>query len=383
MLDRNFEFMFFRQVIGHAALKRKLILSVNKDRISHAQMFLGPEGSGTLPLALAFACYISCSGEKGDDACGTCPSCLKYQKLIHPDLHFIFPVIKPDGAKKVVSDMFIHQWREAVLANPYLNLNQWYETIEADNKQGSIFVDDSDDIIRKLSLKTYESEYKIVIIWMAEKINVQAGNKLLKILEEPPSKTVFLLICENTSSILPTILSRVQLVKVGKIETRELYDTLILRQGLEETRAAEIAKLADGNYFNAMQLLQENDENTNLAKFIPFMRLSYMNDFNSLLSWVDEISKLGREKQKEFLIYCLRVLRENFILNIDAQQLSRLSESEKEFSSKFSKFIHSGNISALAEEFNRAHYHIESNGYDRLVFLDLAIQVSQLIKREK
>ena len=375
--------MFFRQVIGHTTLKKKLIRSALEDRISHAQLFLGPEGSGTLPLALAFASYISCTGERSDDSCGTCPSCLKYQKLIHPDLHFLFPVIKPDGVKRVVSDMFIHQWREAVLANPYLGLNQWYEALEAENKQGSIFVDDSDEIIRKLNLKTYESEYKIVIIWMTEKLNVQAGNKLLKILEEPPSKTVFLMICENTSSMLPTILSRVQLVKVGKIETRELYESLILRQGLDETKAAEIAKLAEGNYINAMQLLTENSANFNLDKFIPFMRLCYMNDFNSLIGWVDEMAKLGREKQKEFLTYCLRVLRENFILNLDIQQLSRLSEPEKDFFSKFSKFIHSENITALAEEFNKAHYHIESNGYDRLVFLDLAIQVSQLIKREK
>jgi DNA polymerase III subunit delta' len=375
--------MFFRQVVGHNDLKKKLIQIAADDRISHAMLFLGMEGSGSLPLALAFASYLSCVGEKDNDACGICPSCLKYQKLIHPDLHFIFPVVKPDGAKRVISDMFIHQWRESLLANPYLSLNQWYGVIEAENKQGSIFVDDSDEIIRKLNLKTYESEYKIVIIWMVEKMNLQAGNKLLKILEEPPPKTVFLLISENTSLILPTILSRVQLIKVGKIETRELYDALLVRQGIEETKAAEIVKLADGNYLKAIELAQEENVNANLDKFIPLMRLSYMNDFNSLLGWVEEMSKMGREKQKEFLIYCIRLLRENFIMNIDAQQLSRFSEPEKEFSSKFSRFIHRENITELAEEFNKAHYHIESNGYDRLVFLDLAIQVSQLIKREK
>ena len=375
--------MFFRQVIGHSELKKKLIRSVTEDRISHAQLFFGPEGSGTLPLALAYACYISCIGEKDHDSCGICPSCLKYQKLIHPDLHFIFPVIKPDGVKRVISDMYLHQWREAVLTNPYLGLNQWYEAIEAENKQGSIFVDDSEEIIRKLNLKTYESEYKIVIIWMAEKMNNQAGNKLLKILEEPPPKTVILLISENTSTILPTILSRVQLTKLAKIETRELYDSLIMKQGVGETRAAEIAKLADGNYLKAMELSQEDNSNANMDKFVPLMRLCYMNDFNSILGWVDEMSKLGREKQKEFLIYCLRLVRENFIMNIDAQQLNRFSEAEKEFSLKFSKFIHRENVAALADEFNKAHYHIESNGYDRLVFLDLAIQVSQLIKREK
>jgi DNA polymerase-3 subunit delta' len=374
--------MFFRQVVGHTDIKKKLIRAITEDRISHAQLFLGTEGTGTLPLALAYASYLSCTGEKGEDACGTCPSCLKYQKLIHPDLHFVFPVIKPDGAKKAISDMYIHQWRESVLANPYLNLNQWYEAIAAENKQGSIFVDDSDEIVRKLSLKTYESEYKVVIIWMAEKMNVQAGNKLLKILEEPPAKTVFLLISENTSSMLPTVLSRVQLLKVGKIETRELYDSLITRYGIEESRANEIARLAEGNFLKAMELSREDNVNANLDRFIPLMRLSYAGDFTSLLGWVDEMSRLGREKQKEFLLYSLRVLRENFIMNLDAQQLNRFSEAEKEFSVKFSRFIHRENVTSLADEFNKAHYHIESNGNDRLIFLDLAIQISQLIKRE-
>jgi DNA polymerase-3 subunit delta' len=374
--------MFFRQVVGHSDIKRKLIRAITEDRIGHAQLFLGAEGTGTLPLALAYASYLSCTGEKGEDACGTCPSCLKYQKLIHPDLHFVFPIIKPEGAKKAISDMYIHQWRESVLTNPYLNLDQWYEAIAAENKQGSIFVDDSDEIVRKLSLKTYESEYKVVIIWMAEKMNVQAGNKLLKILEEPPAKTVFLLISENTSSMLPTVLSRVQLLKVGKIETRELYDSLITRYSIEESRASEIARLAEGNFLRAMELSKEDNANANLDRFIPLMRLSYTSDFTSLLGWVDEMSRLGREKQKEFLLYSLRVLRENFLMNLDAQQLNRFSETEKEFSVKFSRFIHRENVTALADEFNKAHYHIESNGNDRLIFLDLAIQISQLIKRE-
>jgi len=375
--------MFFRQVIGQTSIKKKLIKAVADDRISHAQLFLGAEGSGTLPLALAFACYICCTGEKDEDACGTCPSCLKYQKLIHPDLHFIFPIIKPEGTKRAISDNFIHIWREAVLSNPYMNVNQWYEAISAENKQGSIFVDDSDEIVRKLSLKTYESEYKVVIIWMAEKMNIQAGNKLLKILEEPPSKTLFLLISENTSSMLPTILSRVQILKVGKIETRELYEALMNRHSMEESKAAEIAKLSEGNYLRAIELSQEDNTNANLDKFIPLMRLSYASDFTALLGWVDEMSKLGREKQKEFLVYSLRVLRENFIMNIDALQLNRFSEAERAFSQKFSRFIHSGNVALIAEEFDKAHYHIESNGNDRLVFLDLSIQISQLIKREK
>ena len=185
--------MFFRQVVGQQELKKRLIRSVEEDHISHAQLFLGREGSGALPLALAFACYVSCTGEKSTDSCGTCPSCIKYQKLVHPDLHLVFPVIKAESSKKAISDNFIHKWREAFIANPYLSLNEWYEVMGAENKQGSIFVDESDEILRKLSLKTYESEYKAVIIWMAEKMNVQAANKLLKILEEPPPGTLFLL----------------------------------------------------------------------------------------------------------------------------------------------------------------------------------------------
>lgn len=375
--------MFFRQVVGQQELKKRLIRSVEEDHISHAQLFLGREGSGALPLALAFACYVSCTGEKSTDSCGTCPSCIKYQKLVHPDLHLVFPVIKAESSKKAISDNFIHKWREAFIANPYLSLNEWYEVMGAENKQGSIFVDESDEILRKLSLKTYESEYKAVIIWMAEKMNVQAANKLLKILEEPPPGTLFLLVSASTTTILPTILSRVQIVKLPPIEPRELYDTLMARQGLDEEKATTLVKLSEGNYSRALELIQSENLDQQLEKFADFMRLCFKGDFRLILSWVDETVRSGREKQKEFLLYCLRMVRENFMLNLEATQLNRFSEEEKNFSVKFSRFIHTGNVNEIAAELDKAYYHIESNAYEKLVFLDLAIQVSSLIKREK
>lgn len=375
--------MFFRQVIGHQDIKARLIRSVEEDRISHAQLFLGKEGSGALPLALAYACYLSCTGERNGDACGTCPSCIKYQKLVHPDLHLVFPVIKPEGGKRAVSDMFVHQWREAVIGNPYIELSQWYETINAENKQGSIFVDESDEIVRKLSLKTYESAYKIVIIWMAEKMNVQAANKLLKILEEPNPGTIFLLISASTGTMLPTILSRLQVVKLPPIGNRDLQEVLITRHGLEEERAGSIARMSDGNYLRALELLQTDTLSWELDKFAEFMRLCYKADFPSILGWVEELDRTGREKQKEFLLYCVRMIRENLMLNLEATQLSRLTEEERNFSVKFSKFIHTGNAGDIAAEFDKTMYHIESNAYGKLVLLDLAIQTARLIKKEK
>ena len=219
--------MLFSEIVGQENLKDQLVRTVRENRISHARMFLGPEGSGCLPLAIAYSQYVNCTDRGENEPCGKCLSCVKFKKLAHPDLHFVFPVVKPGGGKAAVSDMFIKEWREAVIANPYITYNQWLEVMGGDNKQGGIFVDESKEILNKLSFKTYEADYKIMIIWLAEKMNQQTANKLLKILEEPPEKTLFLLIAESADQILPTILSRTQITRIPKIDTQSLVDYLI------------------------------------------------------------------------------------------------------------------------------------------------------------
>jgi DNA polymerase-3 subunit delta' len=378
--------MLFSEIVGQTVLKEKLVQTVHENRISHARLFLGPEGSGCLPLAIAYAQYVNCTERKKADACGKCPSCVKYNKLIHPDLHFVFPVIKPGSGKAAISDMFIKEWRDAVVTNPYLTYNQWLEIMGAENKQGGIFVDESKEILNKLSFKTYEAEYKVMIIWMAEKMNRQTANKLLKILEEPPEKTLFLLIAESSDLLLPTILSRTQITRVPKIDTNLIQDYLIERYQVTEQQASGIAQMSNGNLAQArIELESSEEENYYLDLFTRMMRICWSiwgkkQAMLDLLSWCDEVTALTRENQKSYLLYSLRMIRENFILNRQQPQLAFLTENEYEFSSKFNSFIHPDNVFQLTEELNKAHFHIESNGNKNIVFLDMACKIVVLLK---
>jgi len=371
--------MKFSEVIGQEELKKSLIRSVQENRISHSQMFFGPEGTGKLALALAYAQYISCQNKQENDSCGTCPSCLKYQKLIHPDLHFVFPVIKA-GSNRAVSDNHIEEWRNFVLKNPYFNLNQWLELIDSENKQGMIYVDESSEILRKLSLKAYESDWKIMIIWLPERMNPTAANKLLKILEEPPEQTLFILVSENTHLILPTILSRVQMIRVPRISDNDLLKTLEEKHGVNEGKARLIMLQAAGNYARVLTLLEATGEDANFDRFVLFMRLAWKDDVAGMIDWVDDIAETGRVQQKEFLQYSLRMIRENLLLNLRQPYVYRLTDNELEFSRKFSKFITPVNTPRIEQEFSLAQYHIESNGNSKVVFLDLILKVAGLIK---
>ncbi len=375
--------MQFKEVIGHKEIKVKLIQTVKENRVSHAQLFLGPKGSGNLPLAIAYAQYLSCENKQENDSCGVCPSCQKVKKLVHPDLHFVYPVATSKTIKKdPVSDDYIEQWRETILENPYLIENKWYEIIDVENKQGIINKNESYEILRKLNLKTFESEYKIMIIWLPEKMNAYAANKLLKLIEEPPEKTLFLLVAENSEQIIPTILSRTQLIKIHKIDNDSMMQALSDNFGLEPQMARDIAHLSDGNYYDAQHLIQTSDqENYNLENFMTLMRLSYQRKVIELIEWADEISKLGREKQKSFLAYALRLIRENFMLNIKSRELVHLTNKELDFSEKFSQFINKENVYQLYEVVNRAHIDIEMNAYNKIVFLDLALKIIKLIKK--
>lgn len=374
--------MLFKEIIGQQAVKERLIRSVKEGRISHAQLFLGPQGSGNLALAVAYAQYISCSNKQEHDSCGQCLSCIKYNKLIHPDLHFVYPVALSKNVR--VSTDVAPAWREAFLDNPYITLFNWFELLEAENKQAVIGVEESGEILRKLSLTTYEAEYKIMIIWQAEKMNPAAANKLLKILEEPPEKTLFILVCESEDQLLRTIVSRTQLIKIYKISDSELTDALTTQHGISTDTAQGIAQLAGGDYAEALLLLNQNETaGQNLAAFQKLMRASIKFDPKAIMAWIDEISQAGRERQKNFLNYALHIMRESMILNYADSSLTKLGAEEQGFVNKFSPFIHANNIERFIEELNKAHYHMERNANPKILFMDLSFKFNELLNLPK
>ncbi|MBN1388785.1 MAG: DNA polymerase III subunit [Bacteroidales bacterium] len=374
--------MKFSDIIGQDEIINKLTRSVKEERVSHAQIFAGPQGCGKLALAIAFAQFISCENRQGDDSCGTCPSCIKYGKLIHPDLHFVFPVINK-GSGETVSDNFISEWRAFVNKSPYFNLNQWLAEIGVKNQQGLIYASEAGEIIKKLSLKTYESDFKVMIIWMPERMHPATANKLLKMIEEPPDKTLFLLVSEEPDMILPTIMSRCQFVRIPSIDHDAISNQIMKVYNLEERKAGMIARLSQGNYLRATEFIEENESRiVNLTSFIELMRLAYKRDIPSLAEWSEEMATKGREAQKGFLSYSLSQLRENYILNIagNNNDLVLLEGREAEFAKKFNSFINNKNIAGLNDEFSKAYSHIAANGNPRIIFLDLALKVTGLIR---
>ena len=375
--------MNFSQIPGQKAVIDRLRSSVAENRVSHALLFYGPEGSGKFAIALAFARYISCEKRTAEDACGICPSCVKYDKLIHPDLHFVFPVIKKKSGTESVSDTFIAQWREMVLRSPWFSLSTWTEAMEVANEQALIPVAEAAEIIRKLSLKSFESDFKIMIIWLPEKMNAETANKLLKMIEEPPARTLFILVSEEDDRLLPTITSRCQHIRIPSIQSDELSAHLVKTMGMDHARASEIAAIANGNMVRAMELAREDDNSAvHLERFTKLMRTAWTRDIHSLVTWSEETATLGRERQKSFLSYSLRMIRENFILNFNGREnrLVYLTRAEDEFSEKFHPFINEKNINALNREFNLAYAHVESNGNTKMIFLDLALRTMRLIR---
>jgi DNA polymerase-3 subunit delta' len=375
--------MNFSQIPGQSAVIERLRSAVAENRVSHALLFYGPEGSGKFALALAFARFISCEKRTAEDACGICPSCSKYDKLIHPDLHFVFPVIKKKSATEPVSDTYISQWREMVRKSPYFSLSKWTEAMEVANEQALIPVAEASEIIRKLSLKSFESDYKIMIIWLPEKMNPETANKLLKMIEEPPARTVFILVSEEDDRLLPTITSRCQHIRIPAIAAEDMSRYLVREFGMEQSRAEEIAGIANGNMVRATELAREDDNTAiHLERFTRLMRTAYARDIQSVIAWSEETAALGRERQKSFLTYSLRLVRENFIMNFGGKEhkLVYLTRAEEDFSARFHPFINENNINALDREFNLAYAHVESNGNTKMIFLDLALRTMRLIR---
>ena len=375
--------MNFSQIPGQEEVKSKLLRSVREERVSHAQLFAGPEGSGGMALALAYARYISCENRSDSDSCGVCKSCVKYDKLIHPDLHFVFPVIKGKKATDPVSDNYIEEWREFVKKSPFITLNGWMEFIDVGNAQPMIFASEAAEIIKKLSLKTFESDFKIMIIWLPEKMHQATSNKLLKMIEEPPEKTLFLLVSPEPDKVIPTILSRCQLVKIPSFPVADLEKYLVEKSGLTRERASDIARVSNGNLNRALEL-SDNEESSlaDLERFKSLMRLAWKRDILSLIAWSEEIALTGREAQKNFISFSLRLLRENLMLSLGQikNSIVYLTGQEADFSSKFHPTINQNNIYRLNDELNLAYSHIESNGNAKIIFLDLALKVTRLIR---
>ncbi len=373
--------MLYREIIGQPEVKRKLLHLVQGERVPHAMLLFGPAGTGKLALAVATAQYLSCLDRHPEDACGSCTSCVKFARLVHPDLHFVVPVLKTGSVTKdPVTSLFMEEWREVFLSNWYLSDNQWYEAIGAENKQGVINTEESQQLISRLGYKPYESDYRMVVIWLPEKMNQAAANKLLKLVEEPPENTVILMASEDTGRILPTILSRTQLLHVPPLAPGMIREGL-LDQGAEEGQLLEDAvRKSNGDYNMALRTLREDEqEQYYFELFTGLMRLCYKRDILRINDWVEQVSGIGRERQKQLIEHSLRLLRESFVLHQGEEALTYMSQREKEFAEKFSRFIHGDNIEGLVRSFSEAGNHIEANGNSRIVLMDMAIQVIRLL----
>lgn len=381
--------MLFKDITGQSAVKKKLIQTVHENRVSHAQLFFGPEGSRKLALAIAYAQYINCRNRQYDedhpensDSCGACPSCVKFARLAHPDLHFIFPVATTKEVEKnPVSKDFLKTWRETLIENDFrLTLNDWYKVAGFEKKQGIINAEDCSDILRTLSYKSYESEYKVMIIWMADRLFHAAAPKILKILEEPPDKSLFILITENPDKIIGTILSRTQTVKIPRLEDEAVYAGLTGKYACPEEDARRIVPLADGNLTLAVKIMSnDEDEQFFLEKYVQWMRLCYKNDLAGTLSFVQELARIPREKQKNFLAYALRIARNALLINYGQDRLSRLNNEEQDFLAKFRVFINHINIIEMKEALEEAQHHIDRNANPGILFMDLSMTMTILL----
>ena len=365
--------------------------TVAENRVSHAQLFYGPEGSGKLALAIAYAQYICCTSRLmpspennfQGDSCGQCPSCLKYEKLIHPDLHFYYPIVAKKDEKKVISKDYLSDWRKFLIQSDlFISVNNWYEYIAIENKQGIINAEDCNEMIRTLALKPYESEYKMLIIWMVEKLYYAAAPKILKVLEEPPPKTLFLLVCENHDQVLNTIISRTQLVKVHKFDPLALSKYLIQNFQASEESVKRILPLANGNIIEAIGLIRSSeDEKRNYQNFRQLLQFCYKNEIKSISESVDSIASGGREQIKSFLNFGIRAIRNTMLRNTGNSALVRLEGEELEFINNLSKVIKPEAALAFTDELNRSVYHIERNGAPKIVLFDMCLTFIDFFKR--
>ncbi len=377
--------MLFNQIIGQDHIKKHLQKSAENGRIPHAQLFVGKEGSGTLPMAIAYAQFLLCNFSDDAETCN-----LKCNKLQHPDLHFAFPVTTNDSVKKhPVSNLFLEDWRDFIENQPYGSLFNWLQHIGVENKQGLINVDEAEDVVKKLKLKSFEGGFKVMIIWMAEKMNIAAANKLLKLIEEPPEKTVFLLVTENEEQIINTIKSRCQALHFPVLSEQDIANALGVNHQVDDNKAANIAHQAEGNFNKALHLLHNDAADLVFEEwFIAWIRTAFKAKGNAavvqqLISWSDTIAKTGRETQKRFLEYCLQFFRQALLLNYKSDQLVFMETKTNFQLSKFAPFVHSGNILEIEKEISEAMYHIERNGNAKIILLDLSMKLTRFLHKKE
>ena len=383
--------MLFKDIIGQEQVKKQLIFSADNKRIAHAQLFVSPKGTGGLPLAVTYAQYILCQNADGENITGNAACNAKINKLAHPDLHFAFPVTTTEKVKKnPVSDLFLEEWRTFIASNPYGDDMDWYTHIGIENKQGQIGVDEAENIVRKLSLKAFEGNFKIMIIWAADKMNTAASNKLLKLIEEPPEKTMLLLITENEEQLLKTITSRCQIIRLSPLSENDILNALVEREHCSENEAVKIAHHANGNWNKALTLLNNASSDEQFEQwFVLWVRTAFLAKGNAavlqdLVSWSETIAAAGRETQKSFLNYCLQLFRQALLYNYNATDLVFVETPATNFDlKKFAPFIHGANITAIYNELNDAIYHIERNANAKIVLLDLSIKLTRLLHQKE
>lgn len=366
--------MQFAQVIGQHALKESLTSTARAGRIPHAQLLLGPSGSGNLATALAYAQYILCKDKGPEDSCGQCSSCKKSQKFIHPDLHFSYPCV----GSKVTSIHFLEQWRSAITDNPYLEINQWLQSIGAENKQGNINKDECLEITKKLSLKIFEGSHKILLLWLPEYL-AKEGNRLLKLIEEPPENTVFLLVAQDQEKILPTIRSRCQLVKVPRLTDEEVMEGLRKKGLTDENHIGQTASLAGGDYNQALQLI-DKQENDNANLLLDWLRKCYTGKGVELFQWTEAVAKIGRENQKHFLQYSLHFMREFLILKMTGGANVRLPKEELASAHRMLKVMNFEQVEQIVKLLDHCAYAVERNANPKILFLDISIKINKILK---
>jgi len=375
--------MKFSDIIGQKAVKDRLVQSVKDGRVSHAQLFWGPPGIGKLALALAYGQFLNCTAPTPNDSCGTCPSCIKSARLTHPDLHFIYPTTTTKKIKKdPESKLFAEEWREFILTHKaYVDLNRWYDFLGVENKQGTIFARDASEIIRRLNFKAYEGKFKVMIIWMVEKLNITAANKLLKLLEEPPENTLFILIAEEPEQILTTIKSRTYQVKIPRIDKDELTKALAAYYDCRIAEVSEISAMAHGNWLEALRLHDNaEEEKFHFHNFQQWMRLCFRKSVIELIDFCSNINGIGRERQKAFLNYGLTLFRNALLSNNGLSELVRLTGDEYAFASKFAPFVHHANILEMVSLMEEGIQQIERNANAQILFMDTSLKVVKLLQ---
>ena len=373
--------MLFKDITGNKNLKARLINSVKNDKIAHAQLFIGNKGSANLALAIAFAQFLNCQKRNELDSCNECHSCLMYNTLTHPDLHLIFPVLKINNIKKPVSDNFVNEWRQLVLENPYISISEWYGNFNTGNKQGGIYKDEAELLQKKIALRNYESQYRVVLIWFPEKMNLTTSNKLLKLIEEPPKGTYFIMISENTNEILPTIISRLQTIKVNPFKTEDIVEYLYIKKEISNEIGKKIAQISNGDINKALKISDtEIGDNDFLKGFQRWMQICYKNNIIELSNWNENVVKQSRENQKSFLVYSLKIIRSAFILGRKAGKNLNVTKEEKEFISNFYPFVNENNIIDIFESIEKAIFAITRNANSKIVFYELSLQMMRFLK---